>query len=115
MMPKHIQLNLNDLKFGAMLLKEIAAFKPYSSISFQSSEEIISAAQEVKRLAQWGMAKNKHKMKESVINTMDLILCCEPEEPINLNLSKYELKSVKALSKLVKRTLNQQKDGAVLV
>jgi hypothetical protein len=115
MMPKTIQLNLNDLKTGSMILKEISAFRPYSSISFQSSKEIISAAREVKRLAQWGMAKNKHKMKESVINTMDLILCCEPEEPVNLNLSKYEVKSVKALSKLVKRTLNQQKDGVLLV
>jgi hypothetical protein len=114
-MSKQIKVSKKDLKIGSILLKELAAFRPYSSISFQSSEEIISAAQEVKRLAQWGMAKNKHKMKESVINTMDLILCCEPEDPVNLNLSKYELKSVKALSKLVKRTLNQQKDGAVLV
>jgi hypothetical protein len=115
MMAKTIQLKQNDLKVGSILLKEITTFRPHSSISFQSSEEIISAAQEVKRLAQWGMAKNKHKMKESVINTMDVILCCEPEEPVNLNLSKYELKSVKALSRLVKRTLDQQKDGAVLI
>ena len=114
-MSKNIQLSRNYLNVGFMLLKEISTFRPYSSISFQTTEEIISAAQELKRLAQWGMAKNKHKMKESVINTIDSILCCEPEEPVNLNLSKYELKSVKALSKLVKRTLDQQKDGAVLV
>jgi hypothetical protein len=114
-MSKSIQVSQKHLSIGFMVLKEISTFRPYSSISFQSSEEIISATEEVKRLAQWGMAKNKYKMKESVINTLDLILCCEPEEPVNLNLSKYELKSVKALSKLVKRTLNHQKDGAVLV
>ena len=114
-MSKNIQVSKKHLITGFMLLIEISTFRPFSSISFQTTEEIISAAQEVKRLAKWGMAKNQHKMKESVINTLDSILGCEPDEPINLNLSKYELKSVKALSKLVKRTLDQQKDGAVLV
>jgi hypothetical protein len=115
MMANTIELNLDDLKLGSKLLKEITTFRPYSSISFQSSEEILSAAQEVKRLAKWGMAKNKHKMKASVIHTLDSILGSEPDEPVNLNLSKYELKSVRVLFKLVKRTLNQKKDGAVLV
>jgi hypothetical protein len=114
-MSKKIQVSQKNLNLGYMLLKEISTFRPYSSISFQSSDEIINAVQDIRRLADWGMAKNKHKMKESVINTLDSILYCEPEEPVNLNLSKYELKSLKALSKLVKRTLDQQKDDVVLV
>ena len=96
-------------------MKEILTFRPFSSISFQSTGEIVSAAQEVKRLTEWGMAKNKHKMKESAVNTMDTILYVEPDDPVNFNLSKYELKSIKAVSKLVKRTLDQLEDGVVLV
>jgi hypothetical protein len=114
-MSKNIQVSKENLNIGYKILEEISSFRPYSSISFQSSGEIISAVQEVKGLADWGMAKNKHKMKASVINTLDSILSCDPEEPVNLNLTKYELESIKALSKLVKRALDQQKDGVVLV
>jgi hypothetical protein len=114
-MSKKIQVSKKQLNLGFMLLKEISTFRPFSSISFQCSGEIISAVEEVKNLADWGMPKNKHKMKASAINILDSILCCEPEEHVNLNLSKYELDSLIVLTQLVKRTLDQQKDGAVLV
>lgn len=113
-MSKTIQINNQSLKMGFSILKELSVFRPYSSISFQSSEEIIIALEEVKRLADWGMAKNKHKMKDTAIKNLELILNAEPGEPVNLNLTKYELKSIKAVSKLVKRTLDERKKGVVL-
>jgi hypothetical protein len=113
-MAKAFQVDKGNLKVGLDIIQEITTFRPYSSISFKSSEEIICAVQEAKGLAKWGMAKNKHKMKEAVIHILDLITGNQPEEPINLNLSKYELKSLKALVNLMQRVLDEQKDGVVM-
>jgi hypothetical protein len=114
-MGKTIQVDKENLEYGLKLLRELTTFRSFSSISFHSSEEINSAIQEVKDLANWGMAKNKHKMKDAAMNILDVILVCEPEEPVNLNLSKYELKSIKAVVKLVRRSLEKQKDGVEFV
>jgi hypothetical protein len=113
-MTNEIAVEADKLELGFEIVKEISTFQPRSSISFQSSEEILRAIEETKDLAKWGMAKNRHKMKQAAINILNLILCCEPEEPVNLNLTKYELKSIKSLRKLIKRALEKRKDGVVL-
>ncbi len=112
-MTKALEVNKNNLEYGSIIIQEISEFRPFSSISFHSSEKILSGIKEVKKLANWGMAKNRHKMKQAVIDILDMIICCSPEEPVNLNLSKYELKSLKALSNLIKRSLEKRKDGVV--
>ena len=113
-MAKSLEVDRSNLEYGFELIQEILKFRPYTSISFQSSDKIINAVQETKRLAKWGFAKNRHKMKAASINILDIILSCEPEEPVNLNLSKYELKSLKALAKLIKQSVEKQKDGLAL-
>lgn len=113
-MTKEIVVETSNLEVGFEIVREISEFRPFSSISFHSSEKILSGIKEVKKLANWGMAKNRHKMKQAVIDILDMITCCSPEEPVNLNLSKYELKSLKALSNLIKRSLEKRKDGVVL-
>jgi len=113
-MTKEIVIETSNLEVGFEIVKEISEFRPFSSISFHSSEKILSGIKEVNKLAIWGMAKNRHKMKDTAIKILNSILCCEPEEPVNLNLSKYEIKSIKALSNLIERSLEKRKDGVVL-
>ena len=113
-MAKEIVVETSNLEVGFEIVKEISEFRPFSSISFQSSEKILSGIKEVKKLAKWGMAKNRHKMKQAIIDILDMIICCSPDEPVNLNLSKYEHKSIKALLKLIRRSLNNKKVGVIL-
>jgi hypothetical protein len=108
---KQTQFSQEKLELGYEVLKEIASFRPYTSISFQASEKIMAAMEESSRLAEEGMAKNKHKMKKTVRNILESIATVEPGEPVNLNLTKYERKSVKTLAKLTRRVLKDQKDG----
>jgi hypothetical protein len=108
---KQTQFNQEKLELSYQVLNEIASFRPYSSISFKATEKIIAAVKEGSQLAEEGMAKNKHKMKKTVRKILESIALVEPGEPVNLNLTKYERKSVKALAKLTKRVLKDQKDG----
>lgn len=114
-MSKTLEVNAEDLEYGLEIVREISRFQPYSSISFELSDRIISAIEQTIQLTDWGMAKNKHKMKETAAEILDTIVDGSPGEPVNLNLTKYERKSIRAVVKLVKRVLENKKDGVVLV
>ena len=113
-MSKTIELDEKDLELGFEIVREISEFRPYSSISFRLSEKILDAIKEVRKLAMWGMAKNRHNMKHAVDDILSSILRNSPGEPANLNLTKYEQKSIKSIAKLTKRVLNKRKEGVVL-
>ena len=113
-MTKKFELDTKILKYGLEIIQEISDFRPYSSISFQSSEEIVNAIHETSQLVKWDMAKDKPKMQKTVLKIFDSIADSSPGEPINLNLTRYERKSVKAVVKLVKRVLKKGKDGLVM-
>ena len=110
-----LQVNKDYIKFGLGIIKEISEFRPYSSISFRLSEEIIDAVSETRKLAKWGMGKNRSKMKRTVSKILGGIEAGSPGEPVNLNLTEYEHKSIKALQKLIRSSLNNNKDGIVLI
>ncbi len=113
-MSKTIELDEKDLELGFEIVREISEFRPYSSISFRLSEKILDAIKEVRKLAMWGMAKNRHNMKHAVDDILSSILHNSPGEPANLNLTKYERKSIKSVVNLINRVLKKRKDGVVL-
>lgn len=112
-MTKALKVNEGYLEYGLMIIQQISGFRPYSSISFPSSLAVVNAINEVGKLAEWGMGKNMHKMKEAVLEIAESIITCSPGEPVNLNLTIYELKALKAVVNLIKRSINQQKNGVL--
>jgi hypothetical protein len=110
-MAKIIQVDGDRLTLGLAIMQGIAEFQPYSSISFPSSEKVLTAVDEVSELVNWGMAKNKQKMKETTLEILDHISEVDPGEPVNLNLDDYELKSIAAAADLIERTLDEKKEG----
>ena len=113
-MAKNIQINGSALTTGLQVVQEISEFQPFSSISFLATENILDAVEETSRLVDWGMAKNKHKMKAAALEIMEHIVGAEPGEPVNLNLDEYQLDSMAAAADLIERTLDDRKDGVAL-
>ena len=114
-MTKEFKVDGTVLNTGLEVMQGIAGFQPYSSISFQVTEKILNAITEAGKLVDWGMAKNKHKMKETALDILDDIQEAQPGEPVNLNLDDYELKSIAAAADLIERTLEDQKDGVRII
>lgn len=110
-MAKELQVDGDILNTGLEVIQGIADFQPFSSISFLATENILEAVEEASELVDWGMAKNKHKMKATALDIMEFITEAEPGEPVNLNLDEYELKSIAAAADLIERTLDEKKDG----
>jgi len=107
-MTKIIEVDPNNLEYGLEIIQQISEYRPYSSISFPSSIEIINAIDEIMQLAERGMGKNKHKMKQAVLEILESIAACSPGDPVNLNLTKYEHESVKALIKITERSVKNK-------
>ena len=111
------QLQVDEalIKTGLGVINELADFQPYSSISFMMTDQIFSALQEGRRLADWGMAKNKPKMKEAALDIIDEVLLVSPGNPVNLNLDEYQLKSLGEVVSLFSAALENKKDGLELI
>lgn len=111
---KSLQVDGSKLKAGQMIIQEILQFQPFSSISFFIKENNLQALQETRLLLDWGMAKNKSKMKAASLEIIDLILSTSPGNPVNLNLDEYELKSLAEAGSLLQRAFEQKIEGLEL-
>lgn len=114
-MENTLEVNKEYIKYGFDIIKEISEFRPYSSISFRLSEEVAKAISETRKLAVWGMGKNRRKMKLTVSKILGSIEACSPGEPVNLNLTEYEHKSIGALLKLMRTSIKNRKKGLLLI
>lgn len=79
------------------------------------TDQILSAVREGRRLTDWGMAKNKSKMKATALEIMDQIVEIPPGDPVNLNLDDYQLKSLAEVGSLHEAALEDKKDGLKLI
>lgn len=113
-MAKNLRVDGTALTTSLEVIQGIADFQPFSSISFLATENILEAVEEATRLVDWGMAKNKHKMKATALDIMEIIIESDPGDPVNLNLDEYELNSMAAAADLIERTLDDRKDGVSL-
>lgn len=106
-----LQVERAKIEIGQRIIQEISQFQPFSSISFFATDEILQTLEEVRLLVNWGMAKNKPKMKAASLDILDIILNTLPGDPVNLNLDEYEHKSVAETAALLKRSLKVKIDG----
>lgn len=113
-MGSQLQVDETLIKTGLGVFNELANFQPFSSISFIMTDQILSSLKEGRRLAKWGIAKNKHKMKEAALEIIDEILLVYPGDPVNLNLDEYQLKSLAEVADLHGAALENKKDGLEL-
>jgi hypothetical protein len=108
-----IEINVVDLGTAVEIIENLAGLKPLTSFSFSLNEEGVSAVNEVLRLVEWGIGKNKPKLKEAALEV--LLPLVEPESgtPLNVNLNEYEVKSMEEVLALIERALDKHKDGVL--
>ncbi len=112
-MSKELEINVENLDFGFGIFKQISQFRPHSSYSFRLDAHSFNAFQEVRQLVNWGMGANMPKMKAAALEILDLILLSSPGEPVNLNFTEHECKSMNAVMDLIGRSLDKHKDGVL--
>ena len=114
-MGTNLQVDETQIRTSMGIFAQFADFQPHSSISFLMTDQILSALQEGRRLAAWGIANNKPKLKVAALEIIDQILLVSPGDPVNLNLDEYQLKSMAEVASLHAGTLENKKDGLQLI
>jgi len=110
-MVKQLEINEESLSIGLEIVQSLTELKPHTSLSFMLSEEGVSAVNEVLALTEWGIGKNAHKLKKSALAVFNSILEHPNGAPVNINLTRFDIKAMKKVRKLIKKSLNNHKNG----
>jgi hypothetical protein len=108
-----IEINIESIQTAQKIIEAFASLKPVSSFSFTLNTDGLSSVIEVIRLVNWGIGKNKPKLKDAALDVLSPLAESEPRMPNNVNLTEYEIKSMEEVLVLIDRALSRHKDGVV--
>lgn len=111
--PASINISVESIKKGGEIAGVLAELKPNTSLSFTLSEEGYAAIKETIRLVEWGMGKNMQKLKEAALGVLSPFLDDPAGNPLNVNLTEQEVKSLQEVHKLVERSVKRERDGVL--
>jgi molecular chaperone DnaK (HSP70) len=108
-----IEINVESIQTAQEIIEAFTGLKPLSSFSFTLSMDGQDAVNEVLRLVEWGIGKNKSKLKDAALGVISPLAESVPGLPNNVNLTEFEIKSMEEVLSLIERTLSKHKDGVV--
>ena len=108
-----IELNIDSIEVAQQIVGTLVGIKPLNSLSFTLSEEGVDAVNETVKLVEWGIGKNKTKIKKAALDTLKPLAESEPAKPINVNLTEFEIKTMEEVLELIERALEKHKDGVL--
>lgn len=113
MTKEEIEINLKITEIAKEIFSELSELKPESSLSFTLSEEGMEAISQAIELAEWGIGGNKPKLKQTALEILEEIEKIEPGEPVNVNFTEYEVKSMGEVLSVVEKALENHEEGVV--
>lgn len=108
-----IEIKKEDLQTAQEIIGAFTNLKPLTSFSFTLNDEGLTALKETLRLIEWGIGKNKLKLKEAALEVLSPLSDDDQGAPININLTEYEIKAMEEVSVLIERAISKHKDGMV--
>lgn len=110
---EQIEIMVEDIQTAQEIVENIAKIKPLTSFSFTLSSEGQKAVNITLQLIEWGIGKNKAKLKQAALDVVSPLSGTEPGEPNNINLTEFEIKAMEAILGVIERALSKQKDGVL--
>jgi hypothetical protein len=108
-----LEINIEDIQTAQEIVGKIASLKPLTSLSFTLSAEGLSAVKETLRLIEWGIGKNKPKLKQAALDVLSPVAGSDPGVPNNINLTEFDIKAIEEVLAVIERALSKYKDGMV--
>lgn len=108
-----LEIHIEDIQTAQEIVGEIGNLKPLTSLSFTLSAEGLSAIKETLRLIEWGIGKNKSKLKAAALEVISPLADSDPGVPNNINLTEFEIKAMEEVLAVIGRAISKYKDGMV--
>lgn len=107
------EILVEDAETAREIVETIANIKPETSLSFTLSSEGLRAVMASLQLIDWGIGKNKPKLKAAALEVITPLADAEPGLPNNVNLTEFELKAMEEVLAVLERALSKEKDGVI--
>jgi hypothetical protein len=108
-----LEIDIEDIQTAQEIVGNMSNLKPLTSLSFTLSVEGLNAVKETLRLIEWGIGKNKPKLKQAALDVMSPLAGSDPGVPNNINLTEFEIKAIEEVLAVIERALSKYKDGMV--
>lgn len=108
-----IELKIDKIEIAQQIVGTLAGIRPLNSLSFTLSENGVDAVIETVKLVEWGIGKNKSKIRKAALDILKPLAESEPAKPVNVNFTEPEVKSIGEVLELIERALEKHKDGVL--
>jgi hypothetical protein len=108
---KNIEIDVERIHQSREIIESLVELRPYRSFSFVLNDEGFAAIEETISLAEWGIGRNKSRIKEAALRVLNRLVAHPSGTPLNVNLTKKESESMDEVLWQIDRALEQHKEG----
>ncbi len=108
-----IKINPKLLETAREVFVTISEQRPEHSFSFVLTEEGYHALEDAIKVVEWGIGGNKPKLKETALEQLAEFMNIAQGNPVNINMTEYELKSMGEVVEAIDKALDSHEDGVL--
>jgi len=113
MVNDEIKINPELLEKAREIFETISVQRSEHSFSFVLTEEGHQALADTIKVVEWGIGGNKPKLKETALEHLIEIQNVPHGNPVNINMTEYELKSMSEVVEAIDKALDSHEDGVL--
>ena len=110
---KNIEIEVEKIQQSREIIENLAELRPYTSFSFVLNDEGYAAMEQTISLAEWGIGRNKARIKEAALQVLNRLVAHPAGTPLNVNLTEKEAESLDEVLWQIDRALEQHKEGVL--
>ena len=90
MTKNNIEIDVERISQSREIVENLVELRPYTSFSFVLNDDGYAAVEEVISLAEWGIGRNKSRIKEMALEVLSRLIAHPAGTPLNVNLTEKE-------------------------
>jgi hypothetical protein len=110
---KNIEIDVERIHQSREIVGNLVELKPFTSFSFVLNSDGYAAVEEVISLAEWGIGRNKARIKEAALRVLNRLIAHPAGTPLNVNLTEKEADSLEEVLAQIDRALEHHKEGVL--
>ena len=108
-----VQIEVESVELAKQIMDQLSQVRPEQSLSFVLNDDGVAAIGESIKIAEWGIGGNKPKLKATALEILNSINEVAAGEPVNINLTEYEVKSMEEVLEVLTKALEVHEEGVL--
>jgi len=106
-----VMIDPQSVELAQTIVEQLSQVRPEHSFSFMLNAEGLAAIGESIKISEWGIGGNKPKLKATALEILNAIAQVSPGDPVNINLTEYEVKSLGEVLEVLGKALEVHEEG----